>query len=64
VTIRNLTAYPADFHIFNLWGLQDEPTLLIGMDALSQVGAMEVDYTSARLYFRRSRIDSIRPTNY
>ena len=64
VTIRNLTAYPADFHIFNLWGLQDEPTLLIGMDPLSQVGALEIDYTSARLYFRRGRVDSLRGMNY
>ncbi len=64
VTIRNLTAYPADFHIFSLWGLQAEPTLLIGMDALSQVGAMEIDYADARLYFRRGRVQSIGPTNY
>jgi predicted aspartyl protease len=64
VTIRNLSAYPADFHIFDLWGLQAEPTLLIGMDALSQVGAMEIDYADARLYFRRGRVDSLRPLNY
>jgi predicted aspartyl protease len=64
VTIRNLSAYPADFHIFDLWGLQAEPTLLIGMDALSQVGAMEIDYADARLYFRRARVDSLRPLNY
>ncbi|QGZ94160.1 clan AA aspartic protease [Terricaulis silvestris] len=58
LTIRNLNAYPADFHIFDLWGLQDEPTLLIGMDALSQVGAMEIDYANARLFFRRERVES------
>lgn len=60
VTIRNLSAYPADFHIFDLWGLQDEPTLLIGMDALSAVGAMEIDYANARLFFRRERVESTR----
>ena len=64
VTISNLSAYPADFHIFDLWGLQAEPTLLIGMDALSQVGAMEIDYASARVFFRRGRVESIRSTNY
>ena len=32
----NITAYVGDFHIFQLWGLTDEPTLLIGMDVLSQ----------------------------
>jgi hypothetical protein len=64
LTIRHLSAYASDFHIFDLWGLQDEPTLLIGMDALSQVGAMEIDYANARLYFRRGRVNSLRALNY
>lgn len=64
VSIRNLRAFPADFHIFDLWGLRDEPTLLIGMDALSQVGALEIDYANAQLFFRRNRVESLRPWTY
>lgn len=42
--IRNITAYVGDFHIFNLWGLQSEPTLLVGMDVLSQARGLAIDY--------------------
>lgn len=53
VSLRNLTAYPGEFHIFQVLGLQDQPALLIGMDAISHLRAIEVDYGSGRLYFKR-----------
>jgi len=42
--VRNVTAYVGDFHIFQLWNLIDEPTLLLGMDVLSQTRGMAIDY--------------------
>lgn len=42
--INNVLAYVGDFHIFNLWALQEEPTLLIGMDVLSQTRGLAIDY--------------------
>jgi predicted aspartyl protease len=42
--INNVLAYVGDFHIFNLWAMQAEPTLLIGMDVLSQTRGLAIDY--------------------
>lgn len=52
IEVTNLVAYVGNFHIFNLWGLQDEPTLLIGMDVLSQARAIAIDYQRATVHFR------------
>jgi predicted aspartyl protease len=42
--VRNVTAYVGDFHIFQLWQLTEEPTLLLGMDVLSQTRGLAIDY--------------------
>jgi predicted aspartyl protease len=33
-----------DFHIFSIWGLQEEPALILGMDVLGTVGSLGVDF--------------------
>ncbi len=52
VTITNVAAHIGDFHIFDLWGLADAPTLLVGMDVLSQTRAVAIDYRRASVHFR------------
>lgn len=52
VRIDGVNAYLGDFHIFDLWGLRDEPTLLVGMDVLGKASAMAIDYSTGRVYFR------------
>jgi predicted aspartyl protease len=52
VEISGITAYVADFHIFRLWGFENEPALLIGMDVLSQTNAIAIDYERATVHFR------------
>lgn len=52
VTAETVTAYIGDLHIFDLWGLRDEPTLLIGMDVLSKARAIAIDYATGDVYFR------------
>ncbi len=42
--VRNITAYVGDFHIFQIWDLTAEPTLLLGMDVLSQARGLAIDY--------------------
>lgn len=42
--VRNVTAFVGDYHIFQIWGLLEEPTLLIGMDVLSQARGLAIDY--------------------
>jgi predicted aspartyl protease len=41
---RDITAFVGDYHIFQLWGLTREPTLLLGMDVLSQARGLAIDY--------------------
>lgn len=51
--VDGVTAYIGDFHIFDVWGLQDEPTLLIGMDVLARSREMTIDYERGVVHFRK-----------
>lgn len=44
MTLSNLEVIFADFHVFKLWGLDDEPALLIGMDMLGVLDRLVIDY--------------------
>jgi predicted aspartyl protease len=55
VRFNNVTAWIGALHVFDLWRLNDEPTLLVGADLLSQAGAVAIDYSRARIYFRPRR---------
>ncbi|MEQ1820560.1 MAG: retropepsin-like aspartic protease, partial [Terricaulis sp.] len=50
--VRNVTAYVGDFHIFQIWNLTDEPTLLLGMDVLSQARGLAIDYGRGTVHLR------------
>jgi predicted aspartyl protease len=61
-SVDSVTAYIGDFHIFDMWGLQDEPTLLIGMDVLARAREMAIDYEHGIVHFRerpRGKTDGI-----
>jgi predicted aspartyl protease len=51
--VDGVKAYIGDFHIFDFWGLQDEPTMLIGMDVLARSREMAIDYEQGVVYFRK-----------
>lgn len=42
--VNNVPAFAGDFHIFRLWGLTEEPALLVGMDVLTQASELVIDY--------------------
>jgi hypothetical protein len=44
MTLTNLEVIFADFHVFKLWGLGQEPALLIGMDVLGVLERLVIDY--------------------
>ncbi len=44
MTLSNLEVIFADFHVFKLWGLDQEPALLIGMDMLGVLDRLVIDY--------------------
>jgi len=50
--VRNVTAYVGDFHIFQIWNLTEEPTLLLGMDVLSQARGLAIDYGRGTVHLR------------
>jgi predicted aspartyl protease len=44
MTLSNLEVIFADFHVFKLWGLDQEPALLLGMDMLGVLDRLVIDY--------------------
>jgi predicted aspartyl protease len=42
--VRRLTAVAADAPVFDLWGLSQTPAVLVGMDILTQVETLIIDY--------------------
>jgi predicted aspartyl protease len=51
---ENVVAFVGDYHIFSVWGLLDEPTILLGMDVIAVADAMAIDYGRATVHFRIS----------
>ena len=52
-SVERVNAYIGDFHIFDYWGLQKEPTLLIGTDVLARSDEMAIDYEHGVVHFRK-----------
>jgi predicted aspartyl protease len=48
-----VTTYIGDFYLFDFLGLQDEPTMLIGMDVLARLREMAIDFERRVVYFRK-----------
>jgi predicted aspartyl protease len=46
----------ADFEIFDVWGLRDQPALLIGVNFLQQFSRVSIDYSLKELRFELSRV--------
>lgn len=42
--IRTMTVTFGNFNVFRLWGLVDEPAILVGMDVLGTVDGLMIDY--------------------
>ncbi len=44
-----------DFHVFRLWGLDDEPAIVVGMDMLGSLEALVIDYQRCEIQVRPRR---------
>jgi hypothetical protein len=44
MTLTNMEVIFADFHVFKLWGLNEQPAMLIGMDMLGVLDRLVIDY--------------------
>ncbi|MGC3980017.1 MAG: retropepsin-like aspartic protease [Steroidobacteraceae bacterium] len=50
--VVNLPVTFSEFQIFKLWGLQNQPALLIGMDVLGLLGELTIDYGRKEIHLR------------
>ncbi len=46
-----------DFHVFKLWGLEQEPAIVMGMDMLSSLDTLIIDYQRCELRVRPSTVE-------
>jgi hypothetical protein len=50
--ITQVAVVYGDFHIFEVWSLQAEPAMIIGMDVLGTVRALAIDFQQSDLYLK------------
>jgi predicted aspartyl protease len=55
LSIRDAHVTFGDMHIFERWGMADEPALLIGMDILGLLDTLVIDYRRMELQIKRRR---------
>jgi hypothetical protein len=48
-SIENLSVAFGDFPVFETWGVQDQPALLVGMDVLGSLAGLSIDYRRREL---------------
>jgi predicted aspartyl protease len=58
--LSNLEVIFADFHVFKLWELDQEPAMLIGMDMLGVLERLVIDYRRNEVSMYGERASSIR----
>jgi predicted aspartyl protease len=49
--LGNVSTVYADMHVFDLWGLKDQPALVLGMDLLTQFHAVSLDFGRSQVRF-------------
>lgn len=51
LTLGNVPTVYADTHIFELWGLKQQPAIVLGMDLLTQFNSVALDYGRSEVRF-------------
>ncbi len=60
LTLSNLEVIFADFHVFKLWELDQQPAMLIGMDMLGVLERLVIDYRRNEVSMYGEKAPSIR----
>jgi len=55
IGLNNIRAAFSPLHIFTLWGLQDRPAMLVGIDVLRNFDSVTLDFGRREVVFVRSR---------
>jgi predicted aspartyl protease len=56
--INDVAIVFGQFHIFNVWGMQDQPAMIIGMDVLGTVASLSIDFKNRDVYVASVRAKS------
>jgi predicted aspartyl protease len=48
--INDVPVVFGDFHIFNVWKMQDQPAIILGMDVLGTVASLSIDFKNQDVY--------------
>jgi predicted aspartyl protease len=51
MNISNVAVVFGDFHIFEVWGMEDRPTVIVGMDILGTANSLGLDFRGSQIYF-------------
>jgi hypothetical protein len=54
-----------DFHIFKVWGMEEKPAMIIGMDVLGTVNSLGIDFKNHDVYLTSARVtgDALSPVH-
>lgn len=52
--LGNVPVVYADMHVFDIWGLKDTPSIVLGMDLLTQFDAVALDFGRSQVRFDMS----------
>lgn len=63
VRVTDLPMAFADLHIFDVWGMNDKPAILLGVDVLRMFARVELDYGARRVIFRMGQFAQPRTMN-
>lgn len=50
IAIGSLQVVYGDFEVFRIWGVQDQPAIVLGIDVLGMTDAMMIDYRKGELH--------------
>jgi predicted aspartyl protease len=53
--ITDVAIVYGQFHIFKVWGMQDKPAMIIGMDVLGTVASLSIDFKNQDVYVASAR---------
>ena len=51
-SLHNLSVTFGDLHVFRIWGLEDEPAILVGMDLIGTLQRFVIDYKRQEIYLQ------------
>ncbi|HEX4377069.1 MAG TPA: aspartyl protease family protein [Steroidobacteraceae bacterium] len=54
VRINDVSIIYGDFHIFTVWGLEDRPAMVLGMDVLGTMASLSIDFKNQDVFLTSS----------